>query len=281
LGERRWAGGRRDRNSLEAGGLTSSRHGDPPWRAQAALAARNDELLAELSAAIGLATAARLPRTDRQWALDRLAGFCSRRAPAYLAACDRAVYTLAAEAADTRLLVHALRVQRELIAAHVAELGSATEPTKIATAAHTVLAMLAACGEVERAVLWPALARLPGLDLAGAVAEFDALLRHCIPVELDVRKIPHGKRHSRILDICTRLAPGHSFVFIDNPDHPPAAARDQGQLPGPVRLALPGERTLPVASAHHQGPGRARGRLSSAGPSGRVRTVTALRQACG
>jgi uncharacterized protein (DUF2249 family) len=191
---------------------------DPAGRALALLAERGDELLAALSVKIELATAVTLPRADRQRGRERLVGFCTGRVLAYIRTRDRVIYSLAAEATESRLLVRALRAQQQLVVAHVAELRRAVEPTEVTSAAYAMRAVLTACGEVERTVLWPWLARLPGLNLPGAVAEFDAVLRHSTPTELDVRRIQHGKRHFRVLDACARLTEGESLVFVDNHD---------------------------------------------------------------
>jgi hypothetical protein len=41
------------------------------------------------------------------------------------------------------------------------------------------------------------------------------------PEVLDVREIPHGRRHPRIFGIYARLAPGESFVLVNNHDPKP------------------------------------------------------------
>jgi uncharacterized protein (DUF2249 family) len=191
---------------------------DRAGRAAELLAERSDELLAEVSAKLRLATASALPRAERQRGRERLVGFCTGRVLAYVTARDRVIYSLVAEMAETRLLVRGLRAQQQLVVTHVTELRRAVDPAEAAAAAHAALAVLSACAAVERTVLWPCLAGLPGLDLPGAVAEFDTLLRRSTPAELDVRRIPHGKRHFRVLDACARLAPGESLVFVDNHD---------------------------------------------------------------
>jgi uncharacterized protein (DUF2249 family) len=173
-------------------------------------------LLAELSMEIEAVTSSALRGADRQHAWEQLVSFCIGRVPAYLAARDRVVYARAAAAAGPRLLVGGLRAQQELIIGYVAELRRAGRPTEITAAAHAVLATLTACREAERAVLWPELARLPELNLPGMLADFDAVLHRGTPAELDLRKIPHGKRHSRVLQACVRLAVGESLMFVDN-----------------------------------------------------------------
>ena len=52
------------------------------------------------------------------------------------------------------------------------------------------------------------------------------------PGELDVREIPHGQRHPRIFARYARLAPGESFVLVNNHDPKPLRREFQATHPG-------------------------------------------------
>ncbi|MGH3435013.1 MAG: DUF2249 domain-containing protein [Sciscionella sp.] len=196
---------------------------DPAVAAQAALVDVGDELLAELSAKVALTTELRLSLAAKDEAQDGLKA-CCERVLHHLVATDRVMYAVAAGAADTRLLVRALRAHHRLIAAHVADLGRSRHPEQLAAAANAIVALFAACHEIERAVLWPALAALPGVDLGCLLDDLTTVLRggelHR-PEVLDVREIPHGSRHPRIFGIYARLPEGASFVLVNNHDPKP------------------------------------------------------------
>jgi len=71
-------------------------------------------------------------------------------------------------------------------------------------------------------------------DLASLVDDLDILLAGGIqdtPEVLDVREIPQGRRHPRIFGIYARLAPGESFVLINNHDPKPLRREFQAAYP--------------------------------------------------
>ena len=53
-----------------------------------------------------------------------------------------------------------------------------------------------------------------------------------VPATVDVREIPHGRRHPRIFGTYARLAPGESFVLVNNHDPKPLRREFQATYPG-------------------------------------------------
>lgn len=207
---------------------------DPALRAQQVLRDRGDELLAELAAKVALATELQVPLVEREQGRDALIGFCTQRVVRHLLAADRVLYSVAAGAAETRLLVRALRAQHDLVATRIADLKRADSSAEVAAAAHALVGLLEVCHHVEQDVLIPALAALPGVDLPALVDDVETLLAGGIldtPEVLDVCEIPHGRRHPRIFGIYARLAPGESFVLVNNHDPKPLRREFQATYP--------------------------------------------------
>lgn len=185
---------------------------DPAVRAQAAFARVQQGLLDRLAA---LTAAAGRPE---------LIKFCTGDLRGYLDACDQTLYAAAAGAAETRLLVRALRQTAAAI----------NERVDAAAAGEAIEALFAAHAGVERAVLLPALAGLPGADLPALVTDFETLLgggRVDAPDVIDVREIPHGRRHPRIFTRFARLAPGEAFTLVNNHDPKPLRREFQAAHP--------------------------------------------------
>jgi uncharacterized protein (DUF2249 family) len=207
---------------------------DPALRAQQTLRDRGDELLAELAAKVALATDLQLPLGRREELRDRLIVFCASPLARHRLAIDQVLYSCAAGAAETRLLVRALRVQHDLIAARIAELKRADSSEEFAASAHALVSLLEVCHQVEQEVLLPALALLPGVDLSTLADDVDTLLAGGVlnaPEVVDVREIPHGRRHPRIFGIYARLAPGESFILVNNHDPKPLRREFQATYP--------------------------------------------------
>ena len=213
---------------------------DPALRAQHTLRAqhmlrhRGDELLAELTAKVELASDLELPLALREEVRDRLIAFCASRLVRYCLATDQVLYSVAAGAAETRLLVRALRAQHDLLAARIAELKRADSSAEFAASAHALVGLLEVCHHVEREVLIPALAVLPGVDLSVLVEDVDTLRAGGAlnaPGVVDVREIPHGRRHPRIFGVYGRLEPGESFVLVNNHDPKPLRREFQATYP--------------------------------------------------
>lgn len=197
---------------------------DPSARAGAQLRAEADRLLTDYRAKVALVTDLRLEAARDQQAYRGLVDFTAERLRPYLAATDRALYATAAGAPATRLLVRALRRMHESITQHVAELVAAGAPDQAAHAAQALGAVLDAGLAMDQAVLLPALADLPGADLPSLAADLTTVLAGgelADPEVLDVRPIPHGQRHPSIFGRFARLAPGESFVLVNNHDPKP------------------------------------------------------------
>ncbi|MEU6422115.1 DUF2249 domain-containing protein [Streptomyces spiralis] len=152
-----------------------------------------------------------------------------------LTATEQTLYAAASDAAETRLLVRALRAAADTVGGHSASLAAATDSAERVGAARTLAGMLAVHLGMERAVLLPALAALPGVDLSALVGDFTTVLaggRPEDPAVLDVREIPHGRRHPRIFTRFARLADGESFVLVNNHDPKPLRREFEATHPG-------------------------------------------------
>jgi uncharacterized protein (DUF2249 family) len=207
---------------------------DPALRAQHVLRDRGDKLLAELAAKVALATELQVALVDRGEARDGLLRLCAQRVVRHLLSTDGVLYSVAAGAVETRLLVRALRAQHDLVAARIAELKRANSSAEVVASAHALVGLLEACHHVEQEVLIPALAVLPGVDLPALVDDTGILLAGGVldtPEVLDVREIPHGRRHPHIFGIYARLAPGESFVLVNNHDPKPLRREFQATYP--------------------------------------------------
>lgn len=164
-----------------------------------------------------------------------LRDFCAGELRRHLAAADEALYAPASGAAETRLLVRALRTGIDALEGQIDAVGRAGDRAAAVSAARTVEALLALHLSVEETVLLPALAALPGADLPGLAADFEALLRGDRleqPAVVDVREIPPGRRHPRIFARYARLAPGESFVLVNNHDPKPLRREFEATHPG-------------------------------------------------
>lgn len=208
---------------------------DPATRAQETLAERADAILSDFAAHVALACDLRLSPDDSERTRSRLVEFCTTELVDYLDAVDRVLYAVAAGASDTRLLVRGLRAQQGIVAGHVADVRRANTLDELTAAARSALALCTGSREIERSALTPALAALPGVDLTELVRDLDTVLAGGsldTPESLDVREIPHGKRHPRIFGNYARLAPGESFVLVNNHDPKPLRREFEATYPG-------------------------------------------------
>ena len=203
----------------------ATRTTDPAARAQQVLRERADQLRGELETKVELATLLLAPPARAQ-AHEGLLGFCTHRLVPDLLAIDQTVYAAATGASETRLLVRALRTQHNLLGDYISALRQTVDPEQIAATAHLLLGLWHGYQHIEQTVLLPALAELPGMDLPALVHDMDILLAGGMletPDRLDVCEMPPAARHPRIFGIYSRLAPGESFVLVD--DHDPAPLR--------------------------------------------------------
>ncbi|MFC9464119.1 DUF2249 domain-containing protein [Streptomyces coelicoflavus] len=152
-----------------------------------------------------------------------------------LTATDQTLYAAASGAAETRLLVRALRTAADAIGRHADSLTAATDGGEHSGAVRVLEGMLTVHVGMERAVLLPALAALPGVDLSALVGDFTTVLeggRLEDPAIVDVREIPHGQRHPRIFTRFARLAAEESFVLVNNHDPKPLRREFEATHPG-------------------------------------------------
>lgn len=208
---------------------------DPAVLASAALRDDADRLLLAYQAKAALVTELRLDGAIQQEAHANLVDFGTSQLRSYLVATDRILYATAAGAPATRLLIRALRQLRDAAHHHLAELAAADSPGQAVAAARALGAVLATVIDLDRRVLLPALAELPGADLPGLAEDLRTLLTGgdlAISDILDVRAIPHGQRHPRIFRRYARLAAGESFVLVNNHDPKPLRREFAATHPG-------------------------------------------------
>jgi hypothetical protein len=149
---------------------------DPAARAGETVRARQHRLLTALRPKVALFAELRLDWAAREAAWDALTGFCTGPVRAHLRAADQALYAPAGAGAQTRLLVAALRASGAQRGERIETLARTDEAQAAARLAHGIEALLAAHLAVERDVLLPALAALPGVDLPALAAHFATLL---------------------------------------------------------------------------------------------------------
>jgi hypothetical protein len=149
---------------------------DPGTRAQAAIRAGHHRLLCALRPKVALLTELRLGSDAREAAWDGLVDFCTGTVRRHLSATDHALYTPAADAAATRLLVRALRAVSGDLDEKIDALSRAHDADAVATLAQHTEAVLAAHLAVEQTGLLPALAAVPGADLPALVSLWATLL---------------------------------------------------------------------------------------------------------
>lgn len=207
---------------------------DPAVRAAATIGKVQRELLSELRAKTALLTELELGHDAHEQARDHLTEFGEHALRDYLRASDQALYAAGAGAAESRLLVRALRLTAEQIDRQIDVLAAAENAGAVSVAAVSIESLLTAHVAVEREVLLPALAALPGADLPVLVGDF-GLLRTGGELEtpdvVDVREIPHGQRHPRIFARFARLAPGEGFTLVNNHDPKPLRREFEASFP--------------------------------------------------
>ncbi|MFF9128480.1 DUF2249 domain-containing protein [Streptomyces sp. NPDC014889] len=208
---------------------------DPAVLAEAAILAARRRMLGALRSRTALLTELRLGRTDREQARVALTDFCTGEVRRHLAASDEALYAPAEGAAETRLLIRALRTTSAAVGAGIDALAAADDADSAADAARDIASLLTVHLAVEQDVLLPALALLPGADLPILAADFETLLdggRLDRPAVVDVTSIPHGRRHPRIFARFARLGPGEAFTLVNNHDPKPLRREFEATHPG-------------------------------------------------
>ncbi|WP_030377814.1 MULTISPECIES: DUF2249 domain-containing protein [unclassified Streptomyces] len=204
---------------------------DPAVRAQSALQQTQQRLQGRLATLTEVEPGAAEAGESVRAALTE---FCTGELRRYLSAADRTLYATASGAAETRLLVRGLRTTADVLDSYVDRLPAAGDAASAATLGRAIEAVLRAHLAVERDVLLPALVGLPGADLPALVGDLDTLLAGGTledPAVVDVREIPHGRRHPRIFARFARLAPGESFTLVNNHDPKPLRREFQAAHP--------------------------------------------------
>ncbi|MFK0250412.1 DUF2249 domain-containing protein [Amycolatopsis azurea] len=208
---------------------------DPVTQAVAWLTDTIDTLRNEAHAKSALLTEISLEPADRQAAQADMNAFCAGRVQRHLAAVDQTLYVPAAGAGPTHLLVLALRIQHRIIAHDISVLEATSTAAESRAAARSVVTNLESCLEIQKSVLLPALAELPGIGLSRLAQDMGTLLdgKQLEKLdELDVREVPHGLRHSLIFDTYARLGEGESFVLVNNHDPKPLRREFDTAFPG-------------------------------------------------
>ncbi|MCM2578390.1 DUF2249 domain-containing protein [Streptomyces meridianus] len=204
---------------------------DPVVRARAAVRRIQQRLSDRLA---DLTHAASSGRTTDEPSGRALAEFCDGELRRHLAAGVEALHAPAAGAARTGLLVRALHTTAEDLVRRIDAIASGEEED-VPAAAGGLQAVLAVHFSMEQDVLLPALAELPGADLPGLVSDLGTLLEGGElerPAVVDVREIPHGKRHPTIFARYARLAPGEAFTLVNNHDPKPLHREFEAAHPG-------------------------------------------------
>jgi uncharacterized protein (DUF2249 family) len=208
---------------------------DPNVQAQAAIRDGHHRLLAALRPKVALLTELRLDADAREAARTSLRVFCTEDVRRHLAATDQALHAPAAGAAETRLLIRALRATTGSLNGLIDELAATDDADTTASLARGLEAVLATHVAVELAVLPAALAALPGADLPTLTADWATLLDGGTldrPDVIDATELPHGRRHPRIFARYARLAPGESFTLVNNHDPKPLRREFEAAHPG-------------------------------------------------
>ena len=202
---------------------------DPAVRARAAIRAAHRRLLA------GLATSITSAPDPADAARPTPAEYCTGPLRGHLAATDATLYAAASGAAETRLLVRALRATSAELGERVDALAGAGDSETATALARGIEAVLTVHLAVEETVLLPALAALPGAGLPELAEDLQTLLDGGTleaPEVIDVREIPHGRRHPRIFGRYARLAPGEAFTLVNNHDPKPLRREFEATHPG-------------------------------------------------
>ncbi|MBS2965158.1 DUF2249 domain-containing protein [Actinocrinis puniceicyclus] len=210
---------------------------DPAVQAASTVRRAQRSLTGALRPKVALLTELKLGPEARERAQEALARLCDGPLRRYLDACDQTLYAAAADAPETRLLIRALRTSAAVLRRHLDALPNADEPPTVTSLAESIDAVFAAHLAIERTVLLPALAALPGVDLPALAADLETLLDGGTvqtPAVLDVRAISRGQRHPRVFARFARLAPGEAFTLVNNHDPKPLRRELQATYPGAV-----------------------------------------------
>lgn len=208
---------------------------DPTVQAEAAIRAGHHRLLAALRPKAASLAEPQQSADAREAARTAVTEFCATEVRRHLAASDQALYAPAAGAAETRLLVRALRTTAGALNDRIDALSRTGDADASAALVQSIEAVLAVHLAVEQTVLLPALADLPGADLPSLTEDWTTLLDGgslAQPAVIDATELPHGQRHPRIFARYARLAPGEAFTLVNNHDPKPLRREFEATHPG-------------------------------------------------
>ncbi|GAA2885884.1 hypothetical protein [Streptomyces mexicanus] len=149
---------------------------DPAVQARAVIRTGQQRLLAALRPKVAMLTELELGADAREAALATLTHFCTGPVRRHLHATDQALYAPAAGSLETRLLISALRTAATALDRDIDTLTRTDNAHRAKIIAQSIEAHLATHLAVEQAVLLPALAALPGVELATLAVDFATLL---------------------------------------------------------------------------------------------------------
>ncbi|MFI6559511.1 hypothetical protein [Streptomyces sp. NPDC050534] len=148
---------------------------DPAERACAGIRSVQQRLLTSLRPKVAMLTELELGPDARDAAHATLAAYCNGPVRRHLAAADQVLYGPVAGSPETRLLVQALRIAATALDGDIEALGRTDDAHRARAVAQRIETLVVAHLAVERAVLLPALAALPGHELARLAGDFTVL----------------------------------------------------------------------------------------------------------
>jgi uncharacterized protein (DUF2249 family) len=146
------------------------------------------------------------------------------------------IYAAAGARPAFAALIRAMEGEHRALAALVERLAAADAPTEAARAGAGLEALFAAHAASENDVILPPLAADTAVDLGAILERMHASLARPVPdrtddaaadadLELDVREIPHVRRHTLISGVVRHLRPGQALILTV--DHDPLPLRRQ------------------------------------------------------
>jgi uncharacterized protein (DUF2249 family) len=223
---------------------------------------------AELAATLrdhvtALVDAAEVGSSRQTWQQrDRLTAWLHDELLPHAAAEESALYPAAAAQPGGRLLVDGMVAEHRAITDLVAEIEAARTPVHAATAARALAAVFEVHLAKENDLILPLLQAAPDVSLADTVAGLHAVLGHdesratgcgghghcgcggdagradapapvlTIDARLDVRSLPHGQRHARVLEALSALPPDGALVLVAPHAPRPLLAEIDARYPG-------------------------------------------------
>ncbi|MCL6595380.1 MAG: DUF2249 domain-containing protein [Firmicutes bacterium] len=200
--------------------------------------ARVDILAARAAAPDGQAAATHTAADADAWreARSRLVDYARGELLPHARAEEGTIYAAAGARPEFAALVRAMEGEHRALAGLVDRLAAAAAPAEAARAAAGLEALFAAHAQSENDVILPPLAADGAVDLGAILERMHAALtppvdvdagaaRAEADVELDVREIPHPRRHTLIAGVVRHLRPGQALILTV--DHDPLPLRRQ------------------------------------------------------